>query len=340
MLAQTGGVEGTVKDKKSGKVIAGATIQVESEKGGVKKARSSATGAYRLQLREGVYRLRAYQDGYYGLRLARVPIPAGPFRRDHLELEPLTPQTRKEVVEVVYVPDASSDLAQVNLRLQDKDIGDRRGRQAISRSGDSDAASATRRVVGVSVQDASLVVRGLSGRYSAVLLNGLPVPSTEPDRPGVSLDLFPTALVQSLNIIKSPSPQVPANWAGGVLDISTLAFPDGPTLNIGVSGSLNTMTSFQPRLSYNGGSFDALGFDDGTRTLPSDFPQDQLIATRTGTFSSESQYEKHVRSLPNRWNYHRTTSMPSFGVGASFGNLHKFCDDVELGYLVCAWLRS
>ena len=83
------------------------------------------------------------------------------------------------------------------------------------RSGASDAGSAAARVVGVTIESSQLVIRGLGGRYTRVLLNGIPVPSVDPDVPGADLDLFPTGVIDSLNISKTFLPDIPADFAGG-----------------------------------------------------------------------------------------------------------------------------
>ena len=83
------------------------------------------------------------------------------------------------------------------------------GAKQMSQVGASDAGSAAARVVGVSIESSQLVIRGLGGRYTRVLLNGIPVPSIDPDVPGADLDLFPTGVIDSLTISKTFLPDMP-----------------------------------------------------------------------------------------------------------------------------------
>ncbi len=89
--------------------------------------------------------------------------------------------------------------------------------QEIARAPDAAASDAVRRVVGVSIADGRYaVVRGLGGRYVNAMLNGVPLPPTDPDVPGVQLDLFPASLLTSLSVVKSFMPELPGDLGGRV----------------------------------------------------------------------------------------------------------------------------
>ena len=127
-----------------------------------------------------------------------------------------------------------------------------------------------KRVTGASVVDGKYIfVRGLGDRYSSAMLNGIPLPSTDPYRNSVSLDLVPTNLLDNLIASKTFSPNQPGNFTGGNVDMKTKSFPERFTLSANVSTSFNEYSSMNENfLSYSGGSTDWLGFDDGTRALP------------------------------------------------------------------------
>ena len=129
--------------------------------------------------------------------------------------------------------------------------------EVMARAGDSDIAQALRRVPGLTVIDGKFVyVRGLGERYSTVTVNQAAVPSPELTRSVVPLDLFPTSIVESVKIAKSPSPDQPANFGGGAIDIRTRGIPDGPLLSLEVG------------LGYNDASEDGLVFDASSAGLP------------------------------------------------------------------------
>lgn len=139
----------------------------------------------------------------------------------------------------------------------------------IARTGEGDIAGALKRVTGLSVVGGKYVyVRGLGERYSLALLNGLPIPSPDPLRRVVPLDLFPTAVLASSVVQKSYSVNFPGEFGGGVINLTTRAVPAEPFFSVGGSIGANTATTGQLGLVYSGGSKDWTGFDDGTRNLP------------------------------------------------------------------------
>src|SRR3712207_4978517 len=139
----------------------------------------------------------------------------------------------------------------------------------IARTGDGDIAGALQRVTGLSVVGSGFVfVRGLGDRYSLALLNGSPLPSPEPLRRVVPLDIFPTGLIASSLVQKSYSVNYPGEFGGGVINLTTTAIPDESFLTIGGSVEAGGETTGHFGYSYYGSDLDPLGFDDGTRDMP------------------------------------------------------------------------
>ena len=153
-------------------------------------------------------------------------------------------------------------------RQEDEAIVDTLDSDSISRMGDSTVAAALRRVTGLSLIDNKFIyVRGLGERYSATTLNGAFIPSPDLSRNVVPLDLFPSSVVDSLAVQKTFTPDISANFAGGLVDIRTTPFPDKGfnfTAELGSGSNFETDSSVY---SYNGGSDDRFGTDDGTRAL-------------------------------------------------------------------------
>lgn len=144
------------------------------------------------------------------------------------------------------------------------------GAEEISRRPDSDAADVAQRMTGVTVTEGKYVfVRGLGERYSQTSLNGSALPSPEPEREVVPLDLFPSGFLESLSAQKSYTPDLPADFSGGAVQIRTKDFPSRFTMRLGVGTSFNTVSHFQDDfLGYPGGGSDFLGIDDGSREQP------------------------------------------------------------------------
>ncbi len=137
----------------------------------------------------------------------------------------------------------------------------------IARTGEGDIAGALGRVTGLSVVGSGFVyVRGLGDRYSLALLNGSPLPSPEPLRRAVPLDLFPTDLMASSLVQKTYSPNFPGEFGGGVINLTTLAIPTHPFLDVSVGISGDTETTGQVGYDYYGNEYDWTGY--GNRDLP------------------------------------------------------------------------
>jgi len=143
------------------------------------------------------------------------------------------------------------------------------GAADIARTGEGNIAGALGRVTGLSVVGNGFVyVRGLGDRYSLALLNGSPLPSPEPLKRVVPLDIFPSSIIASSLVQKSYSANFPGEFGGGVINLTTKAVPREPFLQIGGQIGGNSETTGQLGYTYYGTSSDWTGFGDGGRNLP------------------------------------------------------------------------
>jgi len=191
-----------------------------------------------------------------------VAVPSARIEEPQQEVEISVPGgTGAEiVVQGRYIPEPIRNTGQVLSVLSNAEI---------ARTGDGDIAGALERVTGLSVSSQGFVyVRGLGDRYSLALLNGLALPSPEPLRRVVPLDVFPTSVVASAIVQKSYSVNYPGEYGGGVINLTTASLPKESFLTIGVGGSGDTETSAELGYTYYGSDTDYLGYDDGTRDLP------------------------------------------------------------------------
>ena len=139
----------------------------------------------------------------------------------------------------------------------------------LARTGEGDIAGALGRVTGLSVASNGFVyVRGLGDRYSQALLNGSPLPSPEPLRRAVPLDLFPSDLIASSLVQKTYSPNFTGEFGGGLINLTTLAVPKKPFFNVGAGVSGSTETNGGNGYTYYGSKTDWTGFDNGNRNTP------------------------------------------------------------------------
>ena len=145
--------------------------------------------------------------------------------------------------------------------------------EQISRVGGSDVAEVVTKVTGVTTSDGKYtVVRGLSDRYNGTTLNGAELPTADPYRRSAQLDMIPTAMIDRVVITKTFTPDQPASFTGGGVNVVTKSFPDGFFFNLSLGGSYNTQTTGNDDfLTYEGGRLDWLALDDGSRNLPEGF---------------------------------------------------------------------
>ncbi|HEX8306944.1 MAG TPA: TonB-dependent receptor [Allosphingosinicella sp.] len=188
-----------------------------------------------------------------------------------------SPQTAEDEVEVSAPgaqPDGTGDIVVTgrnipNVLRNAPEVVTVLSSEDIARTGDGDIAGALQRVTGLSVVGNGFVfVRGLGDRYSLALLNGSPLPSPEPLRRVVPLDIFPTGLIASSVVQKSYSVNYPGEFGGGVINLTTTSIPDESFLTVGGSAELDGETTGHFGYSYYGSDLDPTGFDDGTRDLP------------------------------------------------------------------------
>ena len=168
----------------------------------------------------------------------------------------------------------------------------------IARTGEGDIAGALQHVTGLSIVGSGYVfVRGLGDRYSLALLNGSPLPSPEPLRRVVPLDIFPTSVIASSLVQKSYSVNYPGEFGGGVINLTTPSAPRETFLEIGGGVTFDTETSFQLGYTYYGSDLDSLGFDDGTRDFPTALRD--AVVNRTFNNTSSAERQAFAASLTN-----------------------------------------
>lgn len=205
----------------------------------------------------------------------------------------------------------------------------------IARTGEGDIAGALSRVTGLSlVGNGFVYVRGLGDRYSSSLLNGSPLPSPEPLRRVVPLDIFPTNVVASSLVQKSYSVNYPGEFGGGVINLTTKAVPEETFFQIGGSVAADTVTTSELGYVYGGGGSDWTGFDDGTRRVPGAVraagSTGRSIATNdvVGLNNADTTLLQRNRQLPANFSYEG-----SFGSSTDIGS-------VRLGVIAAAGLSN
>ncbi len=269
-FSQTGKITGKIIDAKTGETLPGATAVIE---GTTKGASADFDGNFSLNnIPAGKISLIVSYISYDSKKFTDIEIKANEVTNINVQLEPSSSTTFSEVVIVVEMI-KENNAALTLMQKNNISVSDGISAETIKRTPDKNTSDVLKRVSGASIQDNKFaIIRGLNDRYNAAYLNGAPLPSTESDRKAFSFDIFPSNMLDNLMIIKTARPDLPGEFAGGIIDITTKSIPDKNFISISASGGYNSTTTGKEQLYYKGGKKDWIGLDDGTRAMPSQIP--------------------------------------------------------------------
>jgi outer membrane receptor protein involved in Fe transport len=319
--AATGTITGTVFDAGNGEPVRQATVEVEGNP--ELRTVTGLDGSYQLKVPPGTYSVKITSGSHLPAALEGIVVEAGGMVDGSTVVAVASEVTTVDVVERVDAVAATAETMIAERRLAPV-VSDAISGEEIRASTASDAAGALEKVTGVSVVEGGYVyVRGLGERYSTTMLNNAMLPTTEPERRVVPLDLFPANLIDSVKVLKTYTPDLPGEFSGGLVQMQTVEFPTTATFTAGMSYGFNDRTTFGSGSSYRGGSRDFFGFDDGTRDVPGIIPSDDRIFP--GRYTPEEMQE-FGRAFPVNWEPEPVESMrPSVSYnmsgGGTFGKL-------------------
>lgn len=329
-----GTISGILTSAEDGSPIEGARIFISGISGDI---RSGSDGRFEAEVPAGSRSVSILHSGFNALTRDNIEIPENGTTTLELELTLAGSELPEFIVVAPYI---AGSLASVMEERQEADtISDILSAEQIARSGDSDAAGALKRVAGLTlVGDGFIYVRGLGERYSSTVLNGSAVPSPDPTRRVVPLDLFPADILQSVLVQKTFSPWVPGDFGGGTVELRTVGIPEGPFFNAGGSLEYLDGTTFSDGWRYDGGSRDWFGYDDGTRDLPAsmcgalcDGTQLQPASPVLGGGFSPEEIERFGEDLSGVWDISPEDIDPNGDASLSLGNRWNN-DQWSLGY--------
>lgn len=230
--------------------------------------------------------------------------------------------------DVVIIADriVVNEIGLIDMKMKSVTMIDGISSEKMKSTGDGNAVEASKRVTGVSIDNGKYVyVRGLGDRYSKSLLNGIEIPGLDPDRNALQMDIFPTNLLNNIVVSKSFSPELPADFTGGLVNVETKDVPETQQGSFSFNLGYNPQVHFNPNfLSERGSMTDILGFDGGTRRLPDGLNQN-YIPTPFNRLSnvSQAQHSQNIinllGSLNSQLGPQTDMSMLDFGMGFSYG---------------------
>lgn len=332
IYAQSGELNGKVMDKEYNDILPFANVIIkETGTGGT----TDFEGNYSLKLTEGVYTVSFSFIGYETIEISGVEIKAGEVTQLNASIGPLSNQLEEVVVKATTAD--NTEAAILNVQRKSINLLDGISAQTFKNIGASRAVAAVRAVPGVSVQDGKYVyVRGLGDRYTKTILNGVDIPGLDPDRNTIQMDIFPTSILDNIQIVKTFTANYAADFTGGVVNIVTKDFPNKATYSVSVGAQYNPQMHFNSNyLTYQGSVTDPLGYDSGKRALP--IPRDVTIPppsdNNPATSYWTSQFEPEMAA-------EKETSFMNTNFGISAGNLFDVGNGNKLGYQAVGAYRN
>lgn len=257
-----GKIAGKIIDEENGQPVAGATINI-----GNKGTAADIDGSFSISLSQGSYDATISYVGYGTKEVNEIDVKDNQVYELNITLK----REKGNLAGVVVKASAKKETAAALLTRQKNNVAITDGISAelIRRTPDRNAGDALKRVTGVSVLEGKyVVVRGLSDRYNYTMLNGGVLPSTEPDRRTFSLDLIPALAIESIVVTKTATADLPGEFAGGVVQVTTKDFPDQNFISVSVGSGFYDGQTGKPFYKDRNGKQDWLGNDDGGRAIP------------------------------------------------------------------------
>lgn len=335
----TGKVTGKLTDKKTGELLIGVTVLVQ---GTSKGAVTDVEGRYLLQLEPGTYILDFKYMGYATKSISEVVVKNGQVTTLDIALdEPKSKDLKEVVIRGSYKQETINALyvAQKN----NPSISSGISGESIRRSPDRNTSEVLKRVSGASIQDNKyIIVRGLSDRYNTATINNAILPSTEPDRKTFSFDIIPSNLIDNIVINKTASPEMPGEFAGGLVQVYTKDIPTENYIGISIGYGYNTQSTFKDTKGMERGKNDWLGFDDGLRSLPSSFPSTRAKYSDLGnTAEGQQQQLKLTKDFKNTFaTQNFGAALPSQSYQLTWGNRIRLKKDGSFGSIISITYRN
>jgi TonB-dependent receptor len=263
---QDGTLRGFVSDRDFGGAVSGVAITV-IETGA--KVQSDENGNFSVSLPAGRYTVVIVKEGF--VRQVRTDVLVAEGQLATLEVELIGEYEDMDEFVVREIELGGGEAALLTLRLESPQLLDSVGAEILSRSGASDAAAALLLVPGASVQDGKYaVIRGLPDRYVSAQLDGVRLPTADAERRAVQLDQFPTAVIESVQVSKTFTPDQQGDASGGAVNIDLKDIPEETSIQLKMQAGFNSQVySRENFLSYRGGGVSQWG-NKHDRDIPYD----------------------------------------------------------------------
>lgn len=310
--ADVGTIRGSIVDKASGTPVVDAVVELV---GTALRTRTDLDGRYLLRAAPGTYELRVIAPLYRSMRIRDLLVRPNQVSTADAALESAG-QAGIDTVEVIATAQRATEAAQLARRKAEAVVSETISREAMKRTVGSGASDIVKRLPGLVVRDDRyLVIRGLGDRYVGALLNDNRLPSPDPFRRAVPLDLFPVDFLDDLAVYKTYAPNLPGDFVAGLVALGLRDFPDKLEYSLGVRGGVNIpQTTGQDFLTYRGSPLDNLTLGTRFREPPATTPPFSVAEV------PETRRYRIARGFRNIWSFEKDDAPPNYGGNFSIGN--------------------
>lgn len=326
-----GKITGVVSDGGSSEALIGVSVTLFEKGEEVAKSGTitDIDGNFSFEAEAGAYEIEIKYVGYQPKKITDVLVTDGKSttvtvmmdERKNTDLDEVVVQAslKKESVNALYTMQKNAVA-----------VSDGISADVIKRSPDRSTSDVLKRISGTTIVDNKFViVRGLSDRYNTALVDDAPLPSTEPNRKAFSFDIIPANMIDNIIITKSGTPDLPGDFAGGVINILTKEVPEENFNSISIGTGMNTASTFKSFKSGYRSPTDFLGFDNGKRKLNPEFP---TVAGIRSIENKPANYSvPYLNALNNDYAIREKDALPTMNLQASLGRVFNLKGNSRFG---------
>lgn len=347
---ERGSLRGRVVDADFGEAVGGARLRVLETGASVS---ADHEGFFLIpDLSAGRYTVVVTREGYQRAVVSDIAVAPGTLSEILIRLAPEITEMEEIVVrESGMEADTATESGLLALRAQAITFQDSVSRELMSRAGASDAAAAIRLVVGTTVVEGKYAsVRGLSDRYVGASVNGFRIPSADPKRRAVQLDLFPAGTIESISVSKTFTPDLPGDYSGGGVNLRLQSIPDKRFFKFSFSREMNrNVYGSDQFVTYEGGGVDVWARQRGERDMPPGAATMEEDGFTDAALPSEHEqplgsgvehgpeyqaFDRITRSMSPAMGIKRSRLPENFSVNTSFGNVQPLVGEAQLGSII------
>lgn len=332
-VKKLGNISGKVVDK-NGLALPGATVKVIET---MSTAVSDFDGNYSFELEDGIYSIEISYVSFQTQKITGIKADGS-----NVVLNVVLRDDAESLNEVVVTQTFKKATATTEgMLLQQKkaaQFSDGISAEQIARTPDKDVGSTLKRITGVTtIDERYVVVRSMAERWNQAVMDGVNLPSTDPNQQQFNFDIIPTAMVESVVVSKNASPDMYANFAGGSIEVKTKDIPKKNFTSFSIGTAYNSRSTFNERLTKQQGANDYIGYDDGTRDYPSGLVN---IEEPTTEAASGPYLEQSRRFTEDNFSTYKTYAAPGTSLQFALGRVYELKDNNRFGFVGSVYFKN